>query len=74
MVQDTVKEVRPFLVCFLARNVDLSSPEVLKQFIQAQTRLHDTVCQKRIASTIATHDLAKLPTGMVRRIEKNPPS
>ncbi len=65
VVDDAVKEVRPFLVCFLVRNVDLSSGDVLKRFIQVQTRLHDGVCQKRVAATIATHDLAKIPAGKV---------
>ena len=56
---------RPYIVCFVARNLDLSSPGVLKRFIQSQTRLHETVCQKRVAATIATHDLAKIPSPSV---------
>jgi hypothetical protein len=30
-----------------------------------QTKLHDTVCQKRNAATIATHDMASLSPGNI---------
>lgn len=32
-----------------------------REFLQIQTKLHETVCGKREKSTIATHDLKKLP-------------
>lgn len=32
-----------------------------REFLQIQTKLHETVCGKREKSTIATHDLTKLP-------------
>lgn len=32
-----------------------------REFLQIQTKLHETVCGKREKSTIATHDLNKLP-------------
>jgi len=54
-----VKNIRPYVVCFIARDIDLSGGR-LRQFIQAQTKLHETVCAKRVAATIATHDLAKI--------------
>ncbi len=64
MVEDTTKEIRPYIVCFIVRDVDLKAPKY-KQFIQAQTRLHDSICERRNAATIATHDLAKIPKGTV---------
>ncbi len=65
VVDEAVKDVRPFLVCFVVRNLNLSSGNNLKRFIQLQTKLHDEVCNKRQAATIATHDLAKIPKGQV---------
>lgn len=32
-----------------------------REFLQIQTKIHETVCGKREKSTIATHDLMKLP-------------
>lgn len=50
-------EVRPHILCCVVEDVDLrQTNNLFKRFITAQTKLHDTVCQKRLASTIATHD------------------
>jgi len=57
--EEAVKAVRPFIVCCVVRQVDLKDGK-LRSFIQAQTRLHESVCAKRVAATIATHDLAKV--------------
>lgn len=52
-----VGDVRPHILCCVVEEVDLKQTNNLfKRFIAAQTKLHDTVCQKRLASTIATHD------------------
>jgi hypothetical protein len=59
MDEEAVKNVRPFIVCFVVRDVDLTGGR-LRQFIQAQTKLHETACAKRVAATVATHDLAKI--------------
>jgi hypothetical protein len=37
-----------------------------------QTRLHDTVCNKRQLATIATHDLALLPPGPLHYMARPP--
>ena len=34
-------------------------------FFFGQTKLHDTICEKRNAATIATHDLASLSPGNI---------
>ncbi|CAG0886773.1 unnamed protein product [Cyprideis torosa] len=58
-----VKDIRPHIIACLVRGLDLSGPNVFKKFLVLQNKLHDTICQKRNAATIATHDLAKLPPG-----------
>ena len=65
VVEDVVKEIRPFIVACIVRNVDLRGQN-FKKFIQLQTKLHDSVCDKRNAATIATHDLGKIPQGNIR--------
>lgn len=41
-------------------NVNLTETK-FREFLQVQTKLHETVCGKREKSTIATHDLMKIP-------------
>lgn len=54
-----MKEIRPFILCCVVDNVDLSNNSY-RRFIQLQTKLHDAVCGKREKSTIATHDYNKI--------------
>lgn len=56
---DIVKDVRNFILCCIVENVRLADGK-FREFLQIQTKLHETVCGKREKSTIATHDLAKL--------------
>lgn len=58
---DIVKDVRHFILCCTVENVRLAGGK-FREFLQIQTKLHETVCGKREKSTIATHDLSKLPT------------
>ena len=58
-VQDSVKSVRPHLIACLVLNLSFTD-ETFKKFIQLQTKLHDTICEKRNVATIATHDATKL--------------
>lgn len=53
--------MRNFILCCVVENVRLVDAK-FREFLQIQTKLHETVCGKREKSTIATHDLAKLPT------------
>ncbi|KAF8769864.1 Leucine-rich repeat-containing protein 47 [Argiope bruennichi] len=55
-----VTEVRPYIVCCKVLDVNLANPGLLKKFITLQTKLHDGICDKRNAATIATHDLSKI--------------
>lgn len=61
---DSVKAIRPHIVCCIVRGLSFTE-ETFKKFIQMQTKLHDTVCEKRHAATIATHDLQKIPPGNI---------
>jgi len=71
---DAVAEARPFIVGCIVRNLDLAKEGNLKKFIQLQTKLHDGVCEKRNASTIATHDLDKIPAGNLTYTAMEPKS
>ncbi|XP_070561179.1 leucine-rich repeat-containing protein 47-like isoform X1 [Ptychodera flava] len=55
---DNIADVRPYIVCCIVRDYDLEKGGTFKKFITAQTKLHDTLGQKRTAATIATHDLS----------------
>ncbi|XP_006871805.1 PREDICTED: leucine-rich repeat-containing protein 47 [Chrysochloris asiatica] len=56
-VHPEVRDVRPFLVGAVVRGMDLHAGNSLKRFLTAQTKLHEDLCEKRTAATIATHDL-----------------
>lgn len=68
---DQVKDVRPFILCCIVKNVDLTDNN-FKKFLQIQTKLHETVCGKRENSTIATHDLVKIKGGFIRYTAHEP--
>ncbi|RDD41031.1 Leucine-rich repeat-containing protein 47 [Trichoplax sp. H2] len=55
-----VLDVRPYIVCCILKGVDFSREDVFKKFIALQTKLHDTICDKRMLATIATHDYSKV--------------
>ncbi|XP_033747381.1 leucine-rich repeat-containing protein 47-like [Pecten maximus] len=57
-LKPAVLSVRQYIVCCIVRELDFQqSVNLFKNFITLQTKLHDGVCQKRQAATIATHDL-----------------
>lgn len=62
IVEENVKNVRPFIATCLVHDISFTE-ETFKKFIQLQTKLHDNICEKRNMATIATHDLKKLPVG-----------
>ncbi|GLV37019.1 Phenylalanyl-tRNA synthetase beta-subunit [Carabus blaptoides fortunei] len=61
-MNDKVKSVRGHILCCALRNIHFDEQN-FRKFIQMQTKLHDTICDKRNAATIATHDLDKLAPG-----------
>lgn len=63
IMEQHVANVRPYILCCLVKNLAFDET-LFKKFIQMQTKLHDTVCDKRNTATIATHDLSKIAPGM----------
>lgn len=59
IVLEDVKSVRPHFVGCVVHDVDFDEQN-FKKFIQLQTKLHEGICDKRNAATIATHDAKKL--------------
>ncbi|KAG5884712.1 hypothetical protein JTB14_019836 [Gonioctena quinquepunctata] len=62
IVTTAVKNIREHFAACIVRDIKFTE-ESFKKFIQLQNKLHDTVCEKRNAATIATHDVLKLPPG-----------
>jgi hypothetical protein len=61
-VTDNVKSIRPYIAACIVKNLNFTE-ENFKKFIQLQTRLHEGICEKRNAATIATHDLKLIAPG-----------
>jgi len=60
-VTEEVREVRPYIVGCILKNIDLEKkPGMFKSFLTLQTRLHEEICGRRTIATIATHDMEKL--------------
>ncbi|KAM4871463.1 leucine-rich repeat-containing protein 47 [Thomomys bottae] len=56
-VSPEVREVRPYFVGTVVRGMNLEPGNALRRFLTSQTKLHEDLCEKRTAATIATHDL-----------------
>ncbi|XP_030040200.2 leucine-rich repeat-containing protein 47 [Manduca sexta] len=66
-----VAGIRPYILCCIIKDLNFTT-ELFKKFIQMQTKLHDTVCDKRNVATIATHDLGKIAPGDLKYTAKPP--
>lgn len=64
---EVVRQLRPHIVCAVWKGVSFDAAS-FRNFIQIQTKLHETVCQKRELCTIATHDLDKIVLGEDRTL------
>ncbi|XP_043478109.1 leucine-rich repeat-containing protein 47-like [Leptopilina heterotoma] len=64
-INEKVKTVRPHIIACIVRNMTFTD-ESFKKFIQLQTKLHDGICEKRNAATLATHDLNLLKAGNLK--------
>ncbi|CAG5047223.1 unnamed protein product [Parnassius apollo] len=62
IIETEVGNVRPYILCCIVNEIHLTD-DMFKKFIQLQTKLHDTVCDKRNTATIATHDMSKIAPG-----------
>ncbi|KAE8742078.1 hypothetical protein FOCC_FOCC012352 [Frankliniella occidentalis] len=70
-IDKEVKSVRAYIVCCIVRGLSFT-PDNFKKFIKMQNNLHDTICNKRQAATIATHDLAALSPGSLKYVARAP--
>lgn len=61
-VTEHVDSVRPFIAACIIRKVNFTK-ESFKKFIQLQTRLHEGICEKKCAVTIAIHDMKFMAYG-----------
>lgn len=59
IVEEAVKTVRAHIVGCVVAGLEFDE-QTFKKFIQLQSKLHDNICDKRNAATIATHDAKKL--------------
>ncbi|KAG5671827.1 hypothetical protein PVAND_002002 [Polypedilum vanderplanki] len=66
----SVKDVRNFILCCIVNNLQFT-PSNMKDFLQFQTKLHDTTCKKRELATIATHDLDLINSKNLRYAAKH---
>ncbi|KOX76349.1 Leucine-rich repeat-containing protein 47 [Melipona quadrifasciata] len=66
-----VKNIRPYIAACIVRNMSFTE-DTFKKFIQLQTKLHDGICEKRNAATIATHDLKLITPGDLTYTAKLP--
>jgi phenylalanyl-tRNA synthetase beta chain len=57
IVDDSVANVREFVVCGILRGINFENDDVYQNFITLQTKLHMTVCRRRTLASIGTHDL-----------------
>ena len=58
-IEESVKEVRPFTVCAVIKNLDLDD-EKIKQLINIQEKLHQTLGRKRTRGAIGIYPLDKI--------------
>ncbi|XP_066144465.1 leucine-rich repeat-containing protein 47-like [Euwallacea fornicatus] len=65
VVENSTKAVREHIVCCLVNNVTFNEDN-FKDFIKLQNKLHDGICNKRNAATIATHDFKKLNSTTIK--------
>ncbi|XP_057331602.1 leucine-rich repeat-containing protein 47-like [Microplitis mediator] len=70
-ITESIKQVRPHIVGCIVRNISFNE-ENFKKFIQLQTKLHDGICDKRNAATIATHDYDLIVPGDLTFTAKAP--
>ncbi|XP_011632700.1 leucine-rich repeat-containing protein 47-like [Pogonomyrmex barbatus] len=70
-VTEHVKNIRPYIAACIVKNIGFTE-DSFKKFIQLQTRLHDGICEKRNAATIATHDLKLIAPGDLTYTAKLP--
>lgn len=71
-VEPSVKQIRPFVVGAVLRNIKFDE-KTYKSFIAAQEKLHATFCRDRKYSSIGTHDLDSIE-GPFKYVARDPTS
>lgn len=71
IVEESVKSVRPHFAGCIVHDIAFNEDN-FKRFIHLQTKLHETICEKRNAATIATHDLKKIFPGDLKYAAMEP--
>lgn len=61
-ISEEVKKVRPHILACIVKDLKFTE-DSFKKFIQLQTKLHEGICDKRNAATLATHDFDLLVPG-----------
>ncbi|XP_001606500.1 leucine-rich repeat-containing protein 47 isoform X1 [Nasonia vitripennis] len=70
-VTEDVKKVRAHILGCIVKNL-VFTDETFKRFIQLQTKLHEGICEKRNAATLATHDFDLIVSGDLTYTAKSP--
>ncbi|XP_012273719.1 leucine-rich repeat-containing protein 47 [Orussus abietinus] len=66
-----VKDVRPHILGCIIKNLKFTE-DSFRKFIQLQTKLHEGICDKRNAATLATHDFNLIVPGDITYTAKLP--
>lgn len=69
-VDPSVKQIRPFVVGAILRNITFDDKKY-KAFINAQEKLHATFCRDRKYASIGTHDYDSIE-GPFKYVARNP--
>ena len=69
-VDPSTKDIRPFIVCGIARNVTFDDP-FIRSVMQIQEKLHATHCRKRRKASIGIYDLDTIK-GPIRYVALEP--
>jgi len=65
-MRESVIPIRPHILACIVRGLDLKrTANTYKRFITAQNKLHDSICDKRQASTLAVHDMVAISAPLI---------
>ncbi|MEM2869985.1 MAG: phenylalanine--tRNA ligase subunit beta [Thermoplasmata archaeon] len=65
-VEESVQDIRPFVVCGVARDLELSST-IIRSLMDLQEKLHTTIGRRRSKVSIGLHDLDNVKPPFVYR-------
>jgi len=59
IAEDSVEDIRPFVVCAILRGVTFNAFSY-RSFIDIQEKLHQNICRQRTLVSVGTHDLSTI--------------